>query len=140
MLSTGTQPSADVRLADRSLPAPNRTESPKTAMLSTERLTLRPFTAGDAEGFLALAGHWEVARMTSDIPHPLSLGDARQWLEPAPHEARFALMLSSELIGGAGYFVQASGDAELGFWLGRAYWGQGLATEAVKAVVGYGLA
>ena len=109
-------------------------------MLTTERLTLRPFTAGDAEAFLALAGHWEVARMTSDIPHPLTLGDARQWLEPAPHEARFALMLSSELIGGAGYFVQASGDAELGFWLGRAYWGQGLATEAVKAVVGYGLA
>ena len=109
-------------------------------MLTTERLTLRPFTAGDAEAFLALAGHWEVARMTSDIPHPLSLDDARRWLEPAPHEARFALIENNTMIGGAGYFLQASGDAELGFWLGRAHWGRGLATEAVKAVVGYGLA
>ncbi len=109
-------------------------------MLTTDRLTLRPFTDSDAEGFLALAGHCEVARMTSDIPHPLTLADARQWLQPAPHEARFALMENNALIGGAGYFLQASGDAELGFWLGRAYWGRGLATEAVKAVVGHGLA
>ena len=108
-------------------------------MLTTERLHLRPFTAGDAQDFLGLASHWDVARMTSDIPHPLTLADARQWLQPAPDEARFALIEDGLLIGGAGYFLQPGGAVELGFWLGRAYWGRGLATEAVKAVVAYGL-
>ena len=108
-------------------------------MLTTERLILRPFTAGDAGAFLALAGHWDVARMTSDIPHPLTSGDARRWLEPAANEARFALTVAGEMVGGAGYFIQSSGAAELGFWLGRAHWGRGLATEAVKAVVAHGL-
>ena len=108
-------------------------------MLTTERLKLRPFTAGDAGDFLGLASHWDVARMTSDIPHPLTLHDARQWLQPAPGEARFALEENGLLIGGAGYFQHIPGSVELGFWLGRAYWGRGLATEAVKAVVGYGL-
>ncbi len=108
-------------------------------MLTTERLTLRPFTSGDAEAFLGLASHWDVARMTSDIPHPLTLADARIWLQTAPDEARFALMENGRLIGGAGYFQHAPEAVEVGFWLGRAYWGRGLATEAVTSVVGYGL-
>ncbi len=108
-------------------------------MLTTERLTMRPFTSGDTEDFLGLAGHWDVARMTSDIPHPLTLADARLWLQPAPDAARFALVENGALIGGAGYFLQSSGAVEVGFWLGRAYWGRGLATEAVTAVIGYGL-
>ena len=108
-------------------------------MLTTERLTLRPFTSGDAEAFLGLAGDWDVARMTSDIPHPLTSDDARVWLQPSPGEARFALVENGKLLGGAGYFQHSPGAVEVGFWLGRAHWGRGLATEAVKAVLGYGL-
>ena len=29
-------------------------------------------------------------------------------------------------------------QAELGYWIGVPYWGQGFATEAARAVVGYG--
>ena len=108
-------------------------------MLTTDRLTLRPFRSDDRDDFRALAGHWDVARMTSDIPHPLTDADARRWLAPAPDEARFALLEDDLLIGGAGYFLRSADTAEVGFWLGRAYWGRGLATEAVKAVIGYGL-
>lgn len=108
-------------------------------MLTTERLTLRPFRPDDREDFRALAGHWDVARMTSDIPHPLMDADARQWLTPAADEARFALMEDDVLIGGAGYFLRTAEAAEVGFWLGRAHWGRGFATEAVKAVLAYGL-
>ncbi len=108
-------------------------------MLTTDRLTLRPFRPDDRDDFRALAGHWDVARMTSDIPHPLTEDDARQWLAPAPDEARFALLEDDVLIGGAGYFMRTAGAAEVGFWLGRAYWGRGLATEAVRAVIAYSL-
>jgi RimJ/RimL family protein N-acetyltransferase len=51
---------------------------------------------------------------------------------------RFAIEYQGRLIGGAGFYRRPSGAAELGFWLGRAWWGQGLATEAAQAVVQYG--
>ena len=99
-------------------------------MLTTMRLTLRPFTFADAPAFEGLAGDWDVARMTSDIPHPLDADRARHWLQPATGEQRFAICRKGVLIGGAGTFRRESGVGELGFWLGRAWWGQGFATEA----------
>lgn len=76
--------------------------------------------------------------MTSDIPHPLSLAQSEQWLQPAAGEARFGIELDGELVGGVGYFRRTSGTAELGFWLGREYWGRGIATEAATAVIAHG--
>ncbi len=108
--------------------------------IATERLLLRPFRRYDAEAFTRLAGDWGVASMTSDIPHPLDEGQARAWLSPGRGEVRFALELAGQLIGGAGYYKRRSGTAELGFWLGRAWWGHGYATEATTAVLQHGFA
>ncbi|MFM9938617.1 MAG: GNAT family N-acetyltransferase [Hyphomicrobiaceae bacterium] len=108
-------------------------------MLTTARLTLRPFTYGDAPAFQMLAGDWDVARMTSDIPHPLDAVRARHWLQPATGEQRFAICRKGVLIGGVGTFRRESGLGELGFWLGHAWWGQGFATEAARAVLTHGL-
>jgi RimJ/RimL family protein N-acetyltransferase len=104
-------------------------------MLITTRLTLRPLTDGDAEQFIVLAGDLAVSRMTSDIPHPLDAEKARAWLAPARGEQRFAIDLKGRLIGSAGYFMRDHGRAEMGFWLGRDFWGRGYATEAGWAVV-----
>ena len=106
--------------------------------LATERLVLRPFRLADAAEFTRLAGDWAVASMTSDIPHPLTQDQASAWLKPARGEVRFAIDLEGRLIGGAGYYRRRSGAAELGFWLGRAWWGKGFATEASQAVVRHG--
>jgi RimJ/RimL family protein N-acetyltransferase len=106
--------------------------------IATERLLLRPFRRSDTAEFTRLAGDWSVASMTSDIPHPLSEGHARAWLRPGRNEARFAIELDGRLIGGAGYYKRHSGTAELGFWLGREWWGCGFATEATRAVLQYG--
>lgn len=108
-----------------------------TPVLHTERLTLRPFRLGDAGRFVALAGDPAVARMTSDIPHPLYVWQTRRWLRQARGEVRFAIEIEGELIGGVGYFCHRRRVGELGFWLGQAYWGEGLATEAARAVVRY---
>ena len=110
----------------------------KSMKLETERLTLRPFHRTDAAEFARLAGEWEVASMTSDIPYPFSAAQAMGWLRPVRGEARFAVELEQRLIGGAGYYRRASGVAELGFWLGRQWWGCGYATEATRAVVRHG--
>jgi RimJ/RimL family protein N-acetyltransferase len=106
--------------------------------LATQRLILRPFRRGDAAEFTRLAGDWAVASMTSDIPHPLSQSQASAWLRPGRGEVRFAIELGGRLIGGAGYYRRRSGAAELGFWLGRPWWGRGYATEATQAIVRYG--
>lgn len=106
--------------------------------LYTDRLRLRPFGDDDAAAFVTLAGDLAVARMTSDIPHPLTIAEAGPWLRCQPGEVRFAIEFKGHLSGGAGYFLRSSGVAELGFWLGREFWGAGLATEAARAVIAYG--
>jgi RimJ/RimL family protein N-acetyltransferase len=112
----------------------------KPIRLATERLVLRPFQRSDAPEFAHLAGDWAVASMTSDIPYPFSAKQAAGWLRPVRGEVRFAVELEGALIGGAGYYRRPSGAAELGFWLGRRWWGRGYATEAARAVVQHGFA
>ena len=108
------------------------------AKLETERLTLRPFQRADAGEFTRLAGDWAVASMTSDIPFPFAETQAHAWLSPVRGEVRFAIQREGRLIGGAGFYRRRSGAAELGFWLGRPWWGRGYATEAAQAVVRHG--
>jgi RimJ/RimL family protein N-acetyltransferase len=108
--------------------------------ISTERLLLRAFRSSDAERFALLAGDMAVAGMTSDIPSPLTPRLAAQWLQPARRELRCAIELGGLLVGSAGYFVRPSNVAELGFWLGRPWWGNGYVTEAARAVLRQGLA
>jgi RimJ/RimL family protein N-acetyltransferase len=110
----------------------------QTPALNTARLTLRPFRLGDAPAFVALAGNPAVARMTSDIPHPLHIWQCRRWLRQARGEVRFAVEHQDQLAGGVGYFCHRSRVGELGFWLGEEFWGRGFATEAARAVVTYG--
>ncbi len=107
--------------------------------IATERLALRPFRRADAAEFARLAGDWAVASMTSDIPHPLTKQQATAWLRPGRGEVRFAIELRGQLIGGTGFYRRRSGAAEVGFWLGRPWWGRGYATEATLAAMSYGL-
>lgn len=106
--------------------------------LETLRLTLRPFRRADAALFAQLAGDWGVASMTSDIPYPFTEKQALGWLTPVRGEVRFAIERDEQLIGGVGFYRRPSGAAELGFWLGRPWWGSGYATEAAQAVVRLG--
>ena len=108
--------------------------------IKTQRLLLRPFQRCDAREFARLAGDWAVASMTSDIPHPFDQAQALAWLKPARGEVRFAIEADGQrLIGGAGFYRRSSGVAELGFWLGKPWWGQGYATEAARAVLAHGI-
>lgn len=114
--------------------------------LHTKRLTLRPFTLADAPEVQRLAGDRVVASQTLSIPHPYENGMAEDWIRTHPKEfaagraAIFALTLADfTLCGAIGLgILTAYRLAELGYWLGQPYWGQGLATEAARAVLAYG--
>jgi len=112
--------------------------------MDTTRLVLRPFALADAAAVQALAGDREVAYSTLNIPHPYPDGAAEAWIGTLPEAydrgeaAVFALALQDggELVGTCGLRLElAHARAELGYWIGRDYWGRGLATEAAAAAV-----
>lgn len=117
-----------------------------TVTIETRRLLLRPFTAADAAAVEGYVARWEIARMTTRIPHPYPEGAAIKWI--AGHEAArrdaseytFAVTLQGEdkAIGAVGLRRSEPGNWELGYWLAPGHWGQGLATEAAQAMVVYG--
>jgi RimJ/RimL family protein N-acetyltransferase len=109
--------------------------------MQTARLRLRSVVDADAARIAALAGDWDVASMTGRIPYPYSEDAARHWVSGlAEREEVFGIELGGELIGICGFTPEPNGDAELGYWIGKPYWGQGFATEAANAVMAHGYA
>lgn len=112
--------------------------TPSFAAFRTERLTLRPLMQIDAARVAALAGDWDVARMTTRVPYPYTLVDADHWIRSiGDGEFVRGIELNDELIGACGYVVDDSGAAEIGYWIGKPYWGRGFATEASGAIVAH---
>jgi ribosomal-protein-alanine N-acetyltransferase len=119
----------------------------KRPKLVTERLLLRPFTLADAPVVQRLAGDRDIASNTLNIPHPYEDGMAEEWLSTHQEQFEqgesviFAITLrdNDELIGAIGLTInQRYERAELGYWIGKPYWGNGYCTEAAEAVLHYG--
>ena len=115
--------------------------------LSTARLRLRAFTLADAPSVRRLAGEREVADTTLSIPHPYGEGVAEAWIASLAGEygrgeqAVFAIteQATEALVGAIGLVLRpAHHRAEMGYWVGRPYWGRGYATEAAAAMLHYG--
>jgi RimJ/RimL family protein N-acetyltransferase len=108
-------------------------------VLGTERLILRAPRRGDVKAIASLLNDRRIAANTARIPHPYGVGDAEHFVASANRqdgEATFMIFADDKLIGGCG--IDPREDApEIGYWLGVAYWGQGYATEAVRALVDY---
>jgi RimJ/RimL family protein N-acetyltransferase len=103
--------------------------------LETARLKLRRATPADAMRMAALASDPGVARMTTRIPHPYAVEDAQAFIAGCP-DTVFAIDLPEEgLIGMVGFHQATRFGPEIGYWIGRPYWGRGLATEAAKAAL-----
>ncbi len=115
-------------------------------LLQTPRLVLRPFELTDGPAVRRLAGAWEIADTTLNLPHPYPEGAAEEWI--ATHRAGFergamvnyavTLAASGELIGAVGLTIATEHRrAELGYWIAHPYWNRGYATEAAAAVLRY---
>jgi RimJ/RimL family protein N-acetyltransferase len=115
--------------------------------LQTERLTLRTYALSDIPALVPLIGAREVAATTLRIPHPYTESDARDFIARTQEgllngsELRLGIVVreSDTLCGGVGLRIEDDHRrAELGYWIGVPYWGNGYATEAARAVVKYG--
>jgi len=118
--------------------------------LETERLRLRRLELADAPAIARLISDWEVAKQTISIPLPYTEANAVHWIKRSLRGWRkgmnFCLAIESkvdgELVGSLGLrrkgiFSRKVGV--LGYWIGRDYWGAGLAGEAVEALLGVGV-
>lgn len=114
--------------------------------LSTERLLLRQFQMSDKGVIRKLCDVKDIAATTLSIPHPFRLEDAEKWLKNKEvdynkgKEVAWAICLkkSGNLIGAIGMRLESKHEsAELGFWVGKPYWGHGYVTEAGKKVLQY---
>ena len=103
---------------------------------------LRPWRQADKEALLRHANNRSVWRNLRDIfPHPYTEADADGWLafaaaEPTP-EWIYAVEVDGEAAGTVS--LHRKGDverrsAELGYWIGEAFWGRGIVPAAVRAV------
>lgn len=111
--------------------------------LLSARLRLRPLVPADAPRLAELLDDWEVVKHTAAIPHPYTLADGQSFIATmdAKRLAGTGIALAMErtldrqVIGVIGFGLETDGTPELGWWVGRAFWGDGYATEAARRLV-----
>jgi RimJ/RimL family protein N-acetyltransferase len=125
-----------------------RTESrpPQSTLVLPKRLlahpvSLRPLAVGDGPRVQLLAGERAVAEMTALIPHPYPDGAAEAFIAEqakaweAGKEYNYAIEADLVLVGVIGLRPAAAERENLGYWIGRPYWGRGYATLAANALI-----
>lgn len=116
-------------------------------VLETERLILKPFILEDAPAVTVLANDYELYKSTLHLPYPYDITCAVDWIQH--HELHYSengfvtlgafLKGEEELIGAFSLGqVKSSNQGEVGYWVGRKYWGKGYASEATQALIAYG--
>ncbi|MEO0865946.1 MAG: GNAT family N-acetyltransferase [Pseudomonadota bacterium] len=100
-----------------------------TDQIETVRLTLRPPVMADAAALAQHANDHEVTRWLTQLPYPYTEDDAKAFIARQTGTDTFAICLDGSPVGCVGT------SGEFGYWLGRAHWGQGIATEAAHAVL-----
>jgi RimJ/RimL family protein N-acetyltransferase len=107
----------------------------------TERLLLRPGWREDAPALFQAICDRRIVGNLAQAPWPYSLADAEAFLarDRGPRDTSLLVYLRTSgaprLVGGIGIHQLPSGEDELGYWIARPFWGQGIATEAGRAVI-----
>lgn len=125
--------------------------TPAFQPLATERLLLRPLRPDDAEAIHRLVNDWQVVRMLSQLPFPYPRELADKWiastLEQIERGSGYHLAITGQeagremLIGCIGLRLDLTPRVgNLGYWIGRRFWGHGVATEAGSRLARWALA
>ena len=118
--------------------------------LNTDRLTLRHFKTSDAASVYHYASNPKIGPIAGWPVHQ-SEAESRIYIENYFMSRHiFAITLKSnpdDVIGLVGLVLVDEGNAkdfmtahqaEISYWLGEPFWGQGLVPEAIAAVIDYG--
>lgn len=110
-------------------------------IIHTQRLCLRPWSDADAPALFELARDPHIGMLCGWKPFEL-IDDAREALSTVlVANDSYAVTLSStgELVGSIALRVDADSPAatvaDIGYWIGVPYWGNGYASEAGRAII-----
>lgn len=113
--------------------------------LKTERLVLRQPVITDAARMSKLLSDMDIARMTCTIPYPYLPLAAEFWIMQHAASRRLGTSYGyaitkdgGDIMGIMDLFTNDDGDKEIGYWIGKPYWGNGYITEAAQAIVDEG--
>lgn len=114
-------------------------------MIETERLILRPWQETEADTLFKYASDPDIGPIAGWSPHT-SVENSLEIIRTvfsAPETYAVVLKDSGEPVGACGIMfaeclhsaAMKPGEAEIGYWIGKPYWGQGFIPEAVKALL-----
>ncbi len=114
-------------------------------IINQKKFTLRSYRRKDENALRKNINDKIISKCTIDIPYPYKLKDAREWIDKnlkldklkKKVEINWAIEINGEAVGGIGLDKITNHKAEIGYWLGRRYRGQGIMTKAVKLITAY---
>lgn len=108
-------------------------------------VALRKIQVEDRDQLVKLANNPKVANnLRDDFPHPYTVEDADHFIkhaQAANPTLRFCIEKDGVYVGNIGIHPQEDvykRNAEIGYFIGEPFWGQGIASQAVKMIVDYG--
>ena len=108
---------------------------------------IREWRSADAADLPGLANDREIWLGLRDLfPHPYGIDDAHAFIAFAGRmdpQTFFAIEVDGALAGGIGYTPRTDVErigAEVGYWLGRAFWGRGITTAALRLLTAHAFA
>ena len=113
-----------------------------------KKIIIRKLKLSDANGIYYNVKDKTIVKWTLNIPHPYPKNGARKFIRHEIYKIKkkkgyaFGITLrnADRVIGVISLFKidQSNKNAELGYWLGKKYWGQGIMTEAIKLILIFG--
>jgi [ribosomal protein S5]-alanine N-acetyltransferase len=105
---------------------------------------LRAWAPDDLDSLVEHANNYNIAKFLTDaFPHPYTAENGKAFIEFATKDQPvhiFAIVVEGKAVGGIGIHPQGDimkKNAELGYWLGEAYWGKGIISRAIPQVVDF---
>jgi [ribosomal protein S5]-alanine N-acetyltransferase len=106
-----------------------------------QNCVVRSWEAGDVPSLVAHANNRKIwINLRDRFPHPYTKTDGQNFIRTSREmrpETFFAIAVDGQAVGGIGFVLQSDVDrmsAEVGYWLGEAFWGRGIVSEALAAV------
>ena len=107
--------------------------------IHTDRLILRN-TISEQEkiSLVSQVGDWEVVKWLANVPYPYTYDDLEDYLLISDsNQFDLNIFLGNQLIGRVGLTFDGDNYYDLGYWIGKDYWGKGYATESSKKLLEY---
>ena len=116
-------------------------------IIKAKKFILRPSKQRDLLSLYNNLNNKKIIFNLATVPWPLTLKDEKAWLKKTISENRkkkpetiiWAIVVDNQAVGSIGlHGIKEKHKAEIGYWLGEDYWGQGIITEVIKLVTKYG--